>query len=477
MTIQNHLFRALLGGTVVLAGLAVGCSTLSSTVSESSGRTIAYTPGLPNFDMEAISTLRGDRSGFDLYIGIPQASLVYLKRGDHYIARFEGVIQLLDADGESVLMERGIRDSVVARTYEETQSFEPLLFERRVLVEPGEYLVRCGIQDQTSQKTAARIQRLTVFGLETAEPGLSRIRVEGKSTGAPFEPIVSLHIPSNMDSLRALVEFYNAPEGKPIDVGLVLLRFRSDDEVAVMPYWISPMMGSLGYRGIDYRSPEVIQRSIRRLRDPGEEILLEFTLPALEQGVYRIEITVQTPEDEEGGEAILLRQERELSVKGEDFPLVSGIDQMVESLIYIAREKELNEIRDAPTLEEKRRRFDAFWGSLVSNRQVAENLLKQYYSRIEEANLLFTSHKEGWKTDRGMVYILLGAPVYVEVQFDTEVWYYSYSDRDPMNTFVFRRVRTLKGQETFQNYILARRPEYERTWTRAVSRWRDGSIL
>lgn len=449
---------------------------MSNMVSESSGRTIAYTPGLPNFDMEAISTLRGEQSGFDLYIGIPQASLVYLKRGAHYVARFEGVIQLLDAEGKTVLMERGLRDSVVARTYEETQSFEPLLFERRIHVSPGDYLVRCGIQDRTSEKTAARVQRLTVFGLGTAEPGVSRIRLEGKSGPHPFEPVVSLHIPSNVDSLRTVVEFYNGPKEKPIDVGLVLLRFRSDEEVAVMPYWISPMMGSLGYRGIDYRSPEVIQRSVRRLRDPGDEILLEFTLPSLDEGVYRIEVTVQIP-GEEGDKEVLLRQERELSVKAEDFPHVSGIDQMAEALIYIAREKELNEIRNAPTAEEKRRRFDAFWGSLVSNRQVAENLLKQYYGRIEEANLLFTSHKEGWKTDRGMVYTLLGAPVYVEIQFDTEVWYYSYSDRDPIHTFVFRRIRTLKGQETFQNYILARRPDYERTWTRAVNRWRDGSIL
>ncbi len=460
----------------VFAMLLMQCSGTGGALSDSSGRSVAYTPGLPNFDMEAISTLRGGEPGFDLYIGIPRASLVYRKVGNTFHAAFEGVIQLLDEGSNAVLFERGWRDSVTTVDFEQTQVYETLLFHRRIPVEPGDYLVRCVLQDSNTEKNTSRVQELTVFALEPQEAGLSRIRLEGKSDEDPFSPIVALHVAEDVDSLRALVELYEAPEGRPTNVEMRLLKFRSDTEIAVLPHWISPMTGSLGYRGVDYRRPEIVQRTARRLVSPSDEIALEFLLPDLEQGVYRIEVTVTSPPDEDN-ETLELQQRRDVSVKPAGFPHVRRLDQIVETLTYIATDDELEEIQSAPTDEEMRERFDAFWGSLVPSRQVASNLMRQYFNRVEEANLMFTSHKAGWKTDRGMVYVVLGAPLYVEYYFDTEVWYYAYSDRDPRRTFVFKRVRAIKGQETFQNFLLVRRPYYERTWIRAVRLWRNGSVL
>jgi len=159
------------------------------------------------------------------------------------------------------------------------------------------------------------------------------------------------------------------------------------------------------------------------------------------------------------------------------FPRLTTLDELIDALAYIAYDRELAYIRAAPTPHEKKRRFDAFWGSLVQNRQVAANLLKLYYSRVEEANLFFTTYKEGWKTDQGMVYIVMGPPVVVEHFFDTEVWYYSYADRDPLNTFTFERARPYGANALFRNYFLRRRPIYEQMWIRAVERWRSGAVL
>jgi len=202
-------------------------------------------------------------------------------------------------------------------------------------------------------------------------------------------------------------------------------------------------------------------------------------MPPLKKGNYRVEILAlrnnKLGVDESN--RYILKQVRDLSVKADNFPSLSSFDQMVSTLTYIARENELRTIMQAPTAQEKKRRFDAFWGGLVKNKSRAKNLVKQYYSRVEEANLFFTSHKEGWKTDRGMIYIILGSPLYVERQPDSEIWHYSYGDNDPLSNIHFRRVRLSNNQTGFDNYVMFRRTYYERPWIRALERWRTGNVL
>jgi hypothetical protein len=60
--------------------------------------------------------------------------------------------------------------------------------------------------------------------------------------------------------------------------------------------------------------------------------------------------------------------------------------------------------------------------------------MEEYYRRIEFANTNFTSYIEGWRTDRGMVYITLGPPNDIERHpFESEskpyeIWsYYRYN--------------------------------------------------
>ena len=214
----------------------------------------------------------------------------------------------------------------------------------------------------------------------------------------------------------------------------------------------------------------------RLLKDVEEDVIIEFTFPSLREGTYRMTIEASSANAPEG-EKLLLSRERNLSIKSQDFPHVTTLDQLIESLAYIGYRRELEDLRSATTLEEKKKKFDAFWGNLVNNREAASNLIKQYYGRIEEANLYFTGHKEGWKTDRGMVYIILGSPMFVEYTFDAQTWHYSYSDRDALNSFHFRKVRPFGGQADFEHYILTRRPYYERAWTRAIERWRNGTML
>ena len=147
------------------------------------------------------------------------------------------------------------------------------------------------------------------------------------------------------------------------------------------------------------------------------------------------------------------------------------------ALVYIARKHELEHIQAAETPGEKKRRFDAFWGALIPEQNRAANLLKLYYSRIEEANRLYTTYKEGWKTDRGMIYILFGSPLYVDSQLEYELWRYNYDERDLIGSFAFTRRRLYASGGLFEAYLLEREPSYEAGWRRALRRWRRGEVL
>jgi hypothetical protein len=40
--------------------------------------------------------------------------------------------------------------------------------------------------------------------------------------------------------------------------------------------------------------------------------------------------------------------------------------------------------------------------------------MNEYYYRVHVANQRFSGHREGWRSDRGMIYILYGEPDAVE---------------------------------------------------------------
>ena len=468
---SRGLFIAFALALMLMAG---GCSGASRLDSVDAGRTFHYVQGLPNFDLEAVATVRDGQAGIDLYLSIPHASLVFLPVENVYEACFETLVRVLDRKGKTLVAEYASLDTVRVPTYEATQTFVPFLKEQRLAVAPGTYLIEVTLTDAESRKEARRRQRVEVVAVGAVQPVLSRIRLEGKQPQAAFAPILSLHLPAGLDSFRTAVELYNAPHLREAAVTMRLLRFPSDTAAARPPTAFS---AGQGFGLIRYNRADTLQVSRRRLRHLDQEIAIEFDLPAPAEGIYRVEVQVTQTTDGTPAEDPILYRRRDFAVRNVSFPQINTLDQMVEALVYVARKPELDHIRAAETPEEKKHRFDAFWGTLIPEASRAANLLKLYYSRVEEANLLYTTYKDGWKTDRGMIYILFGSPLYVDTQLEYEVWRYSYDEYDNIGSFAFTRRRLYASGGLFEAYLLNRDPSYEAGWRRALRRWRRGEVL
>ncbi|MFZ6011844.1 MAG: GWxTD domain-containing protein [Bacteroidota bacterium] len=146
-----------------------------------------------------------------------------------------------------------------------------------------------------------------------------------------------------------------------------------------------------------------------------------------------------------------------LSFRAEDgYPKFSRIQDLVGPLVYICTKEEFARLRNSGN---DKKQFDRIVLNITQDSERAKLLMRNFFKRVELANMLFTSYKEGWKTDRGMVYIVFGAPDEVFKFSDREVWTYGKT------TFNFVKSSTLFDPD---NYVLIRDRKYTDEWYEKV---------
>jgi len=86
-----------------------------------------------------------------------------------------------------------------------------------------------------------------------------------------------------------------------------------------------------------------------------------------------------------------------------------------EDVIYIISEEEKKVFKDLTTDEERESFIEQFWFRRDSDPRTPENEFKEeHYRRVVYANERFASGVPGWRTDRGRIYIVFGAPAQIE---------------------------------------------------------------
>lgn len=152
---------------------------------------------------------------------------------------------------------------------------------------------------------------------------------------------------------------------------------------------------------------------------------------------------------------------------GNGFPDVNSHDAMMKPIRYISTQKEYRTIAEA---ENKVTAIEAFWLKIGGHEDRTRNLIRKYYSRVMNANRLFSSYTEGWQTDRGMIYIVFGAPNIVYRSDESESWIYGEENNFFSITFTFTK---MKNKFSDNDYSLQRAPVYKDNWFRAVDIWRQ----
>tara|TARA_E500000331_G_scaffold312116_1_gene319860 strand:- start:609 stop:1751 length:1143 start_codon:yes stop_codon:yes gene_type:complete len=139
------------------------------------------------------------------------------------------------------------------------------------------------------------------------------------------------------------------------------------------------------------------------------------------------------------------------------YPDMKLMDELIPPLTYFTSRSEIDEIRNA---KDPKIAFENFWLNIHISPEAAGAAIRSYYRAIKKANELFTSYKEGWKTDRGMVYIIFGNPDRVFRDNKKEIWLYGDI------RFEFKIISNLFVPKM---YVLLRDKGYEKIWIKKIT--------
>jgi GWxTD domain-containing protein len=146
------------------------------------------------------------------------------------------------------------------------------------------------------------------------------------------------------------------------------------------------------------------------------------------------------------------------------------VPEMIRATRYIATRDEYRTMREA---RNPKAALDNFWLQFVGRPEQARELIRTYYGRIHDANVFFSGLKEGWSTDRGMVYVVFGHPDRTRRDRFGETWI--YGEEGDVNALIFRFSNRASGDD-FNTYELERYPGFRSPWEAMVSSWRRGKI-
>ncbi len=193
-----------------------------------------------------------------------------------------------------------------------------------------------------------------------------------------------------------------------------------------------------------------------------------FTINAIHENQYQF-----TPQ--QAGAYLIGSGKNKLPVsihvsKGAGIDKIYSHQQMIYSTRYILKQEEYEQILGEGDLKMA---IDNFWKQVAGDEGRAALLIKHYYSRVEQCNLLFTNLEEGWKTDRGMIYIVFGVPTKVYRSGKNETWVFGKEGTPDYIVFNFIK----QGLHTTEEYVLQRNTSLKESWFKAVNTWREGKVL
>ncbi len=167
---------------------------------------------------------------------------------------------------------------------------------------------------------------------------------------------------------------------------------------------------------------------------------------------------------------------------GQSYPNMTTPEEMIEPLIYLAQQFELDQMKASARPKVA---LDDFWVKCGGNIERARELIRIYYTRAVYANLYFTSFTEGWRTERGMIYVIYGPPDKVYKNQEGETWGYrkpviksSWGGRYKVKEeYLFFNFKHRDNIFSDNDYYLSRNETLITYWDQAILSWRKGIVF
>ncbi len=374
------------------------------------------------YSVDAISFAahNGNLSRLDVFVQVSYERLSFLHRDGTYRASYEMTIDILDST-ENLVSEKLWTEEVEAATFEETASSQAYsLAQRSFEVSPGSYSVVTTLRDIETKNSRRLSRKITVTDYTKSQFGLSDIMLVAKLSKKDGKKIVVPAVSRNLGRIsEAFHIFFEVYNNQDLDS----VRFVVDI--------------------LDEKKEKRIESGEIATLSPGRnQIFMRIEHWTLPIGEYTMYVRAFPVAEQDPGFPSLASTSRTFIMRWRGIPnSVKNIDEAISQIQYIAKDGELSYIKDGETPEERQKRLIEFWKRKDTNPNTPRNeKMEEYYAKVEYANKHFTHYTVGWRTDMGMVYIVLGPPSNVDRHpFDRdskpyEVW--AYYDLNEQFVFV-----------------------------------------
>lgn len=377
---------------------------------ETAGKDVQGTVPLFYYDLINYRSNTEGKNRVDIYVEVPYEGIQFVKTDKGFTANYAITVSFYNEKKEKLVTEKTWNESVSSRDFETTTSkTNYYLSVRSVEITPQKYHVRCEVIDQDSKKNYVREDKIEIKPIK-GPVSLSDLLLVAKQVVVHGEnkiiPNISRNVASQKDGVGLFYEIY------------------SDTARSVL----------LNYVIIDTKSEPVKTQSLDYMLKSGTN-QIHFTMgnPELAMGEYAVAVQIQ-----DHSKNVLAQSEKKFVSRWVGVPSsVKDLDKAVEQMVYIAKDSEVDHIKDAESKEEKLQRYLDYWKAKDPTPSTEQNeVFEEYYRRIGYANDHFKHYMEGWRTDMGMIYVTLGPPSNVErhpFEFDSkpyEVWdYYEINRR------------------------------------------------
>jgi GWxTD domain-containing protein len=339
------------------------------------GRLAAADP-LPFVGSVAFAEGPGDSVITVLGLSLENRALTFQRDGNVFVARYRVAISFQREGARAVELSR---DEIVrVSTFQETlRAEESVLFQQILRLTPGTYNVSVTVRDAASTSESRAQGRYTAPSFEPGTTSAPILAYQATGRGSPSDPLSVVLNPRGAvgygsDTLLAYIEGYNFP-------GPSTIPFEVLDEQQDVVY-----TDSLRFHG----------------GRPVESQVIRLAPDSISLGELQL-VVGRKPTQRSTSALVSFSQAW----------VITNYDEMLDLLRYFGEDARVNAMRKAPP-SERSRLWRQFYADTDPNKITPENeALNQYFGRISSANARFTDEGvPGWRTDRGEVFIALGAP-------------------------------------------------------------------
>lgn len=365
----------------------------------------------PDFHMDLVSTAlepRSTASRLNLYLEIVNDDLQFVKTGQEFLASFETTVIIYDKDDEQV--EGTIwKEKIDAANYDATNKRNYYhMTNRSFLLDPGKYKLTVIVQDLESKKSSEQKREFEVPAYAETPLSMSDL-------------ILISEIEFDTNNVRSIRPQVSDARKGIVDSTLVYFELYQLDSTAA---------AKTDYELYAVNAKKKIKRSfsypVSGWRNP---VFFSLHADSLPHDLYRLKITTTV-----NGRKV--EKEKAFYIRWSALPTTaSDLNSAIEQARYIATKDEWKLLKKAKG-EARLPAFLSFWRRHDPTPGTEANeSMDAYYSRVEYANRYFSvMQRQGWQTDMGIIYIILGPPDDVErnsyprYSKPYEIWsYYRYS--------------------------------------------------